>query len=174
MRLRAVAMGVGLGLLAHGLYIPAKAALAQVLLARAWEATVETGRPAKPWPWADTHAVGRLEIAGRRFVVLGGSSGEAMAFGPALSEGTASPLINGHRDTHFRVLRDVEPGDEVVWQTAKGETRYRIAGTVVVERPRARVVPGALTLTTCWPFGGVLRGPERFVVTALPVEAATS
>ena len=167
-------MGVGLGLLAHGLFIPAKAALAQILLAEAWERTVETGVPAKPWPWADTQAVGRLEVGGKRFVVLGGASGEAMAFGPALSEGLAAPLISGHRDTHFRILRNIEPGAEVVWETPDGESRYRIAGTAVVDKPRARLVPGALTLTTCWPFDGLLRGPERFVVTALPVDKSTS
>ena len=44
--------GVVLG--GHGLFIRAKAVVAQVLLERAWAETVETRRPVKAWAWADT------------------------------------------------------------------------------------------------------------------------
>lgn len=59
---------VGLVLVAQGLWIPAKAVLAQVLLQYAWTQTVDAGGPNgtdpaaihRPWPWADTWPVARL------------------------------------------------------------------------------------------------------------------
>ena len=169
-RIAATLIGLtGVGFLAHGLYIPAKAALAQHLLERAW-AEVEAGKPdAKPWPWADTSPVGEITLGGKTHIVLRGSAGEAMAFAPALMEGVDQPIISAHRDTHFRSLGDVEVGDIVLWRTLEGETVYRIAALDVVEHPKARVVEGALILTTCWPLDGLTRGPERLVVTALEV-----
>ena len=41
-------------LFGQGIYIHAKAMLAQVLLERAFAETITTGRAVKPWPWADT------------------------------------------------------------------------------------------------------------------------
>ena len=50
----------GIGLAAQAAWIPAKAALAQVLLERAFARTLTEGRSARPWPWADTEPVARL------------------------------------------------------------------------------------------------------------------
>ena len=66
----AVAVAVGLALCVQGLWIPAKAALAQVLLERAFERSVATGRPVKPWPWADTWPA-LLSVAGMLLVFVG-------------------------------------------------------------------------------------------------------
>src|SRR4051812_47678431 len=74
----------GLVLFGQGAYIHAKALLAQLLLERAFSETVATGRDTKPWSWADTWPVARIEVkrlhAGT--IVLAGSSGQALAFGP--------------------------------------------------------------------------------------------
>ena len=48
--------------LGSGLWIQAKAELAQVLLERAWEKTLAGEARARPWPWADTWPVARLRI----------------------------------------------------------------------------------------------------------------
>ncbi len=45
-------------LLGSGLYLPAKAALAQVLMRQAWSETEFD--PVRPWPWAETWPVARL------------------------------------------------------------------------------------------------------------------
>jgi sortase A len=168
---RAVALVIlGVALFAQGAYIPLKAALAQVLLERAWT-KVESGElGTKAWSWADTSPVGRLHIKDENFIVLSGASGEAMAFGPALMEGMEQPIISAHRDTHFKILGEVEIGDEVRWTTTEGETTYRIAQMEVVKTPRASITPGALILTTCWPLDGLTRGPERLIITAFEVE----
>ena len=91
----------GLILFGQGAYIHAKALVAQVLLERAFEKTIASGRETKPWSWADTWPVARIEI--KRIhasaIVLSGSSGQALAFGPGHVEGTpdageaASPSI---------------------------------------------------------------------------------
>ena len=159
---------LSLALLANALYIPLKAHLAQLLLHRAWAET-QAGSPTKPWPWADTHPVGKLTVGGESHIVLLGSHGEAMAFAPGLMEGIEQPIISAHRDTHFRALEEAEIGDTLTWQTASATRTYRIAAMEVVATPRASVPEGALVLTTCWPFDALTRGPERLVVTAFPV-----
>src|SRR4029078_417855 len=67
----------------NGVYIYAKAQLAQVLLHRAWDRRA-TGSAVKPWPWADTHPIARLIIPARAadILVLAGASGRTLAFGP--------------------------------------------------------------------------------------------
>src|SRR5205823_517148 len=74
----------GLVLFGQGVYIHAKALLAQVLLDRAFTETITTGRDVKPWSWADTWPVARIEVKriGASAIVLAGSSGQALAFGP--------------------------------------------------------------------------------------------
>ena len=75
---------VGTILFGDGAYIHAKAWLAQVLLERAFAQSIATGQPTKPWSWADTWPVARIEVKriGASAIVLEGTSGQALAFGP--------------------------------------------------------------------------------------------
>ncbi|MBT8063350.1 MAG: class GN sortase, partial [Gammaproteobacteria bacterium] len=72
-------------LLLQALWIPAKAELAQWLMARAWQRSLEGSTDVRPWPWADTRPVAVLEAPrlGIRQFVLEGASGRNLAFGPA-------------------------------------------------------------------------------------------
>ena len=124
----------GLILFGQGVYIHAKALLAQVLLERAFTETVATGRDDKPWSWADTWPVARIEVKriDASAIVLAGSSGQALAFGPGHVELTPDAgergvaVYSAHRDTHFRFLRDVAIGDEIDVTRRDGKTfRYR-------------------------------------------------
>jgi len=166
--------------LAHGLWIPVKAQVSQVLLRRAWERTLAGDADTKPWPWADTKPVARLRIdrTAADFIVLEGANGRALAFAPAHLEHTASPgdagncVISAHRDTHFAALQDVHPGDLIHLQNASGVwTSYRIGEQRVVDERDVFVAAptreAALTLITCWPFDAVVPGGrERFVIRA--------
>lgn len=169
----------GLVLLGDGLWIHAKALLAQVLLERAFAATVATGQMTKPWPWADTWPVARLTVPriGASAVVLAGSSGQALAFGPGHVEQTPDAGERGvavyaaHRDTHFAFLKSVVPGDVIVVTRTDGRVfRYRADGATVVAFDATGIDPQAagheLVLSTCWPFDAVTPGPLRYMLHA--------
>lgn len=181
-RLALALMLLGGVLIARGLYIPAKAALAQVLLENAWAETQASGKSIKPWPWADMTPVARLSVPRLQHdaIVLDSASGQAMAFGPGHMSGTAAigapgtAVVAAHRDTSFRFLKDIAIGDLVTATTASGiETRYRVTETRVVPADASGLDPafggatGArLALVTCYPFNGVLHSTLRFVVIA--------
>ncbi len=175
---------VGGVLAAQAAWLPAKAALAQVLLERAWRAAQADGSVHRPWPWADVAPVARLEVPrlGVTRIVLAGDSGRALAFAPGWSESTARPgsvglsVVSAHRDTHFRFVRDLVAGDRVVVDHARGSREYRIASMRIVDARVARIAVDAdadsLLLVTCWPFDALdPRGPLRYVVEARPLRA---
>ncbi|MEO6487264.1 MAG: class GN sortase [Thermoanaerobaculia bacterium] len=163
---------IGVCLIGQGAWIYGKARLAQTLLEVSWR------RGIKPWPWADTRAIAKLEVGGSRIVVLSGASGRTMAFGPGHLDGSALPGVEGncvitaHRDTHFAALRYVVPGDLVKIERADGMiVEYEVTQTRVVDRNDTSVLRDdgttRLTLITCWPFDAVIPGgPLRYVVVA--------
>ena len=179
--LAALAIGLGLWQIGASAAIQAKAWLAYGLIERAWQQTKESGQPARPWPWADTWPVARLSVPARgiEHLVLAGGSGRTLAFGPGHLEGTAAPglpghsIIGGHRDTHFRFLKDLRAGDTILLERPEGATRrYRVQRSDIVDSRHARVLPAeagrsVLSLVTCYPFDTpTTGGPLRFVVTA--------
>jgi sortase A len=176
-------MAVGLALCGQGLWIPAKAALAQVLLERAFARSVATGRPVKPWPWADTWPVARISFPRlhRTVIALDGASGQALAFGPGHVVGTpeagdrGTALYAAHRDTHFALLGQVRPGDEIAVERIDGRrARFIVAGAQVVRWDASGVDPHApgraLALATCWPLDARTHGPLRYLVWAEPAQ----
>jgi sortase A len=170
---------VGAALGGHGLFIRAKAVVAQVLLERAWAQTVETRRPVKAWAWADTWPVARLSFPAldRNAIVLEQAGGEALAFGPAHVASTPLPgengvsVIAGHRDTHFDFIKDLKVGDEIVVTTRAGKTAtFRMTGSAIVHAQASGIDPVGsapkLALVTCYPFDSVAQAPLRYVVFA--------
>ena len=170
----------GLVLLAQAAWIPAKAALAQVLLERAFARTLAEGVPARPWPWADTGPVARIGFPqlGEHYVVLAGSSGQALAFGPGHVEGTPEAgepgiaVYAAHRDTQFRSLGRLAVGDAITVERRDQVTvRFRVTGRQVVRWDASGLDPQApgrrLVLATCWPLDAVTPGPERLLVEAV-------
>ena len=176
---------VAIVLAGDALWIPAKAALAQQLLAASWESSRQDGSPHRPWPWADTHPVARIEQArlGISQVVLAGDAGRPLAFGPGWAESSARPggdsgtvVISGHRDTHFAWLRELRTGEAVTLETREGRRDYVVVHREVVDSRTHRIATGdedgKLLLVTCWPFDATTaRGPLRHVTTLLPVGA---
>ena len=57
---------LGMLFLGQGLWIKAKAELAQILLERAFTQSIATGQPVKPWSWADTWPVARISVPRHR------------------------------------------------------------------------------------------------------------
>lgn len=178
-----IALAVGIWQCAGATYIYAKAVVAQVLLERAWNQSLITHVPAKPWPWADTTSIARLRLKrlGIDQIVLTGDSGRTLAFGPGWSESSVKPgeagvsVISGHRDTHFSFLRHVEINDEIDVETSTGHFRYRVMERRIVDSTRAMLplsLPNdspTLELVTCYPFDAVIPGgPLRYVIKAGP------
>src|SRR5690554_7600454 len=83
-RLLLLLFGASATVLMFGLWIPFKALVAQELLALAWAETQARQVEARPWPWADTWPVAKLELPelGVSMIVLEGLHGESLAFGP--------------------------------------------------------------------------------------------
>ena len=169
----------GLILLGQGSCIHAKAILAQILLERAFAETIATGHETKPWSWADTWPVARIEV--KRIhasaIVLAGSSGQALAFGPGHIERTPDAgergvaVYSAHRDTHFRFLRDVAIGDEIDVTRSDGRKfRYLADSTSIVRFDASGIDSLAggyeLVLSTCWPFDALTPGPDRYLLHA--------
>jgi sortase A len=172
-------------LITDGLYIKIKAVVAQHLLQRAWSETVAKGIPVKPWPWADTWPVARLQVERLQVdcIILEGDSGEVLAFGPGHLSQSAEPAaagncaLVGHRDTDFSFLEDIEKGDMLVLQNTKGERRsYQVVSAFVKDYRDLLVeetVTPWLTLITCYPFHAVNPGGDkRFVVFAKEMKIA--
>ncbi|GFE91727.1 class GN sortase [Steroidobacter agaridevorans] len=171
---------LGLWQVASGAYIHAKAWLAQELIASAWTRTLEGEREVKPWPWADTWPIARLQMIDKDvdLYVLADASGRSLAFGPGYVNGTAAigdgnTVLAGHRDTHFAFLRDLQPGDEFAIQTADGrERRFQLNETHVIDSRHQRLqfdenVDATITLLTCYPFDAITPGgPLRYVAVA--------
>jgi sortase A len=170
---------LGLILFGQGAYIHAKALLAQVLLQQAFAETIATGHLTKPWSWADTWPVARIEVKriDASAIVLAGSSGQALAFGPGHVELTPDAgergvaVYSAHRDTHFRFLKDVAIGDEIDVTRSDGRTfRYRADATSVVRFDASGIDPLSrnyeLVLSTCWPFDALTSGPDRYLLHA--------
>lgn len=162
-----------------GSYIWGKALLAQVLLRGAWAQT-SAESSARPWPWATVVPVGRLLVPDRGvdLVVLSGTTGAALAFGPGHDLHSSRPgeagnvVLAAHRDTHFRFLAEVEPGERL-WLEAPDRSRvqYVVERAAVVwasERDwMAQRGREELTLITCYPFDSPeVGGSQRYVVRA--------
>ncbi len=169
-------------------YIHAKAILAQVLLETAWDRTVHGQQEVKPWPWADTWPISRLDVPGLGIdrIVLAGASGSSLAFGPGHLFGSSLPgqqgntVIAGHRDTHFRFLKDIQPGELIQLQSLTGQTiQYEVSETIIVDEKQTEYLvstsDNTLTLITCYPFDAIRPGgPLRYLVIAKQQSPDTS
>lgn len=173
----AATIAAGLILVSMGGYIHIKALVAQALLERHFETA--PSHASRPWPWADFHAEARLVARrlGESEIVVSDAGGESLAFGPTLLAGTPFPgeegtaVIAAHRDTHFRWLRNLAPGDliDVVDRTNTRRT-FEVRAARIARSDASGIDarrPGRhLALATCYPFDAATRGPLRYIVEA--------
>lgn len=136
-------------------------------------------------------AAGRQELTrltfpaqGAEFIVWEGATQKNLLYGPARVAGSAVPGANGnciiaaHRDTHFRMLRDVRKDQDIVLARDGREYRYRINGLHIVKAADTRYYGPTdmptLTLVTCYPFSFLGHAPKRFIVQAQLLEPPPS
>jgi len=134
---------------------------------------------------AEGDLIGRLEVPRLRIsvMVLQGVEDKTLVAGAGHVPGTPSPgstgnvVIAAHRDTFFRSLERVVPGDRIRIDTATWRHAYIVESTEVVDPNETRVMESRgrpeLTLITCYPFHFVGPAPRRFVVHARPLENET-
>ncbi len=173
----------GIALIGSGLWIKAKAVIAQILLNQAFEKTQSlpssSGPGFKPWGWADVAPIARLEAPrlNKTAIVLNNTSGEALAFGPGHLANTPYPGENGtsvlaaHRDTHFSWIRNLQPGALLSIERADGRhLDFSVRRSRIARFDQSGINADSngklLILSTCYPFNTNTRGPMRYLVEA--------
>lgn len=113
---------------------------------------------------------------GAEFFVWEGATKKNLLFGPARVAESSAPgakgncIIAAHRDTHFRILKNVRKDESIVLQRGGLTYRYRITALHIVgaaDKTYFKPTNGpVLTLVTCYPFSYLGRAPKRFIVQA--------
>jgi sortase A len=171
----------GLALIGSGLWVKAKAKLAQILLNQAFERTISSTPDSgiKPWYWADMKPFARLQVPRLNVssIVLNNISGEALAFGPGHMVNTPVPGENGtsvfaaHRDTHFSWLKYLQSGDRLNVERADGnKVSFKVTRSWIARYDESGVNADSsgkrMILSTCYPFDSDTPGPLRYLVEA--------
>lgn len=173
-----LALAAGLYMLAAGAGLWWSGQVGQQEAGKEWESMQEEASAAVAIPVADGAAMARLRVPRleKEQYIIKGASRQNLKKGPAWLAVTSAPgmrgncVIAGHRDTHFRFLKDVQAGDEIQLEYGKRVFRYRVESLQIVKpqnRELLRPQKGAvLTLVTCYPFYFVGPAPKRFIVRA--------
>lgn len=169
--------------LAYAGYVKVDASAYQAIATR----RLELSKPAlQPRILAEGDVIGEILVPRlhlRAIVVQGDSSSVLRRAVGHLSE-TAFPgepgnvALAAHRDTFFRPLRKIRPGDVVTFDVPGREFRYEVESTMVVSPDEVGVLhPSSmsreLTLITCYPFDYIGPAPHRFVVRAREIGSAS-
>lgn len=130
--------------------------------------------------------IGRMEITRLRIsaVVIEGTAAATLRravghiFGTGLPGEPGNIGLAGHRDTFFRPLRNIRRDDVITITTLRGDYRYRVVSTSVVDSHDIAVLnpdgTEVLTLVTCHPFYLLGSAPNRFIVRAKRIAADTA
>jgi sortase A len=170
------------GLLAVGYagYLIADAQIFQAVQLHRFDHRVPLSEPHLP---VMGEVLGQIEIPSLalRAVILQGDSPEILRRGVGHLPGTPMPgewgniALAGHRDTFFRPLRQIRPGDVITLQTSAQKVEYKVQSTSIVSPADLQVLEPShgreLTLVTCFPFDYVGAAPNRFIVRAVQVTA---
>jgi sortase A len=174
-------LAVGLVAVGYAGYIIADARTYQAIQLRKFAHDVPIVEPHLP---GIGERVGEIDIPrlALKAIILQGDSSQVLRRGVGHLPGTPMPGewgnvgLAGHRDSFFRSLRHIRPGDMITLRTLKGQFQYRVESTRVVSPANIEVLAATdkreLTLVTCFPFNYVGAAPHRFVVRALQVPAS--
>jgi LPXTG-site transpeptidase (sortase) family protein len=113
---------------------------------------------------------------GLQDVVLEGATPHSLLLGPAHLSGSAVPgsdgnsVIAGHRDTFFRHVHSLRPGDDIYILRGGKQFHYVVVRRKIVEPNDLSVLRATngreLTLITCYPTHAIGPAPERLIVVA--------
>ena len=160
--------------------IELKARVAQVLLQYAWHKTIKTGEDQRPWKSFDGIPILRLMIPNYEVdqIVLKGTSGQSLAFGPAFHEESLLPgnggttVLSSHRDSHGIYIKKLQIGDIIKLQDRyKQWYMYEVDDFNIINVNTDSILTlnteDNLLIITCYPFDAINSGtPLRYVVSA--------
>jgi sortase A len=83
-------------------------------------------------------------------------------------------VLSGHRDTVFRRLGELKPGDIFEVQLANGMSKYELTHTKIVDAEDRTIITlqntqEELIVITCYPFRFVGNAPQRYIIYAKPI-----
>ena len=83
--------------------------------------------------------------------------------------------ISGHRDGFFRVLKDIQLGDDIEILTTQGIENYAVSSITIIPKSDISILAPTtdktLTIVTCYPFYFVGNAPKRYIVKATAKDA---
>jgi sortase A len=84
-------------------------------------------------------------------------------------------VLSGHRDTVFRRLGELKLEDILIIELSYGTFFYKIVSTEIVDADDRNIITlqkkeEILILTTCYPFSFIGNAPQRYIITAIPIE----
>ena len=165
--------------------IDLKAQVAQILLKHAWHQSLTNGEGAQPWPSFDGRPIFKLEIVKHQIsqIVLDGTSGQSLAFGPGFHSESYLPHMNrttaisSHRDSHGNFIKNLIVGDEIRLQDLHKQWHYYIVNDffiINVHDQKQITNTKGLLLITCYPFNAITSGtPLRYIVSARKITKIT-
>ena len=160
--------------------IEIKAKVAQVLLERAWKKTLLSGKEHRPWSSFDGSPIFRLTIPKYEVdqIVLKGTSGQSLSFGPAfhlesfLPQEHGTTIISSHRDSHGKYIKYIKLGDVIKIQDQyKQWYSYIVEDLFLIDVNKENFslnqYGGRLLIVTCYPFDSIRsQTPIRYIVSA--------
>jgi len=164
----------------QGFKIELKARVAQILLQYAWHKTINTGEDQRPWKSFDGVPILRLTIPRHEVdqIVLSGTSGQALAFGPAFHEESVLPgeggtaVLSSHSDSHGTYIKQLQKGDAIRLQDRSRKWHSYTVEDFAILNVKTDTISAAnagetLLIVTCYPFNTFASGtPLRYVVSA--------
>lgn len=184
---------LGIWQLGSGIYMQAKAKIAQHLIAQAWQSNIAQGgsKQVRPWFYADTWPIAKLTVPRLNIEehILWHASGRNLAFGAAhflpsakledlvKNENGQSSLIAGHNDTNFAFLSQLKLGDSYKLTLGNGlSMQYQVSNISIIHQfdtaflqTNTRSV-NRLYLMTCYPFNSLTSGTkQRYLVESVVI-----
>jgi sortase A len=136
----------------------------------------------KPYAFVEGDVIGEIQVPrlGLTAIVVQGDSPANLRRAVGHLSKSALPgewgnvALAGHRDTFFRPLHDIRPGDEIRFKTRERTFEYRVESIEIVTPNDVQVLEPStghdLTFITCFPFHFVGPAPKRFIVRAHEVD----
>jgi sortase A len=138
----------------------------------------QAGLLSEPHILAKGEVVGEIQVPrlGLKAIVIQGDSPTNLRRAVGHISKSALPgewgnvAVAGHRDTFFRPLRDIRPGDKITFNTPAHGFAYVVESIEIVAPNDIHVLEPStghdLTFVTCYPFHFLGPAPKRFIVRA--------